>query len=276
MYSHPDYCAVDATPNAHFSILSMADPSPLIGSPPDLCRDNGSGGVKRPRNAFMFFRSSLSRSTPVDDQGQRVEQSGLSKKAGALWKSLTDEQKAPYQRMAEDEKRWYAMHHPGYSYSKAWKEGREHTLSKEKSRRNRKIKKLSDSEASTTSILPLPIPAQYPYYPSYNLLVPGIHQNLLIDNSGNNAVDAFPSPLQFPSSEWQTSAPALPPRPGQAGFLLNFSAPIPPAEPGSGLPTSPFLSEEQFNALIVGLTYGRSCPRLLIICRPPFHSRQSH
>ncbi|KAG5638291.1 hypothetical protein H0H81_000816 [Sphagnurus paluster] len=67
--------------------------------------------VPRPKNAFIFFRSHYYQTQGGSDQNQ------ISVAAGKAWKALGDEEKLPFQKMAEQEKREHQAKFPHYTYA---------------------------------------------------------------------------------------------------------------------------------------------------------------
>ncbi|GLB42067.1 hypothetical protein LshimejAT787_1100820 [Lyophyllum shimeji] len=73
--------------------------------------------VPRPKNAFIFYRSYYYQTQGGSDQNQ------ISVAAGKAWKALSDEEKLPYQLMAEKEKRDHQARFPHYTYAPGSKNG---------------------------------------------------------------------------------------------------------------------------------------------------------
>ncbi|KAF8063201.1 hypothetical protein FPV67DRAFT_232640 [Lyophyllum atratum] len=67
--------------------------------------------VPRPKNAFILYRSHFYKTLGGDDQNQ------ISVAAGKAWKALCDEEKLPFQLMAEKEKRDHQLEFPHYTYT---------------------------------------------------------------------------------------------------------------------------------------------------------------
>lgn len=137
----------------------MAVPAATSMEPSLDPRNNftGSEKIPRPRNAFIFFRSHFYKLNSVDEQGNRVDQSNLSKTAGAAWKKMIPEEKAPFYQMAENEKRHYSQRHPSYSYSSALLAGKERKKEGTTRRRRALSKPRSEPiEPASTSVEPNP------------------------------------------------------------------------------------------------------------------------
>ncbi|KAI0325623.1 hypothetical protein GY45DRAFT_210794 [Cubamyces sp. BRFM 1775] len=74
------------------------------------------GHIPRPPNAFMIFRSELWNKEKIKSTVERDHRQ-ISRIAGNLWNSLTDDERAPYQERAEEAKRLHAQTYPQYKYS---------------------------------------------------------------------------------------------------------------------------------------------------------------
>ncbi|KAK2461233.1 hypothetical protein APHAL10511_006760 [Amanita phalloides] len=116
-----DWAYSDASSPASSSGRSSALPS----TPPSTEFDSDSSSSKsspkgyvhipRPRNAFIIFRSYYylrAKATQTD-----INQNSLSCAAASAWKALSDEEKRPYRRQAEDEKLTHYKKHPNYVYT---------------------------------------------------------------------------------------------------------------------------------------------------------------
>lgn len=69
--------------------------------------------IKRPRNAFIFFRSHVN---SLPDTDWKSDQNGLSRRAAEIWAQMNMEEKRPFFKMAEDESMWYAENFPDYAF----------------------------------------------------------------------------------------------------------------------------------------------------------------
>ncbi|PPQ78632.1 hypothetical protein CVT25_010596 [Psilocybe cyanescens] len=90
------------------------------------------GHIPRPRNAFIFFRSSYINGEIAAGQGQQNE---LSKQAGKVWNMMSAEEKRPFCELAAIEKEEHYVKYPAYVYSP----GRIGVKGKPKSSRARNI-----------------------------------------------------------------------------------------------------------------------------------------
>ncbi|KAF8155775.1 hypothetical protein B0H34DRAFT_675910 [Crassisporium funariophilum] len=99
------------------------------------------GHIPRPRNAFIFFRSSFINSRPPAGEGQQNE---LSKSAGKVWNRMSAEERRPFLVMAELEKQEHQVLYPNYIYSP----GRAGTKAKGKAG----VKKASQSGGSSRKV----------------------------------------------------------------------------------------------------------------------------
>ncbi|KAF8889610.1 high mobility group box domain-containing protein, partial [Infundibulicybe gibba] len=70
------------------------------------------GHVRRPRNAFIFFRSNFYEEQKL--YSTEIDQNDISRRAGQRWKSLSDEEKEPFRLLAENEKIQHQAMFPDY------------------------------------------------------------------------------------------------------------------------------------------------------------------
>ncbi|KAL1743434.1 hypothetical protein HDZ31DRAFT_83419 [Schizophyllum fasciatum] len=81
----------------------------------DPSSSKGPAEPRRPPNAFMVFRSwYIAHQHPSEDKRQR----GISKKAGAIWVAMSDAEKLPFERKAQDVLRQFRKEHPDYDWNK--------------------------------------------------------------------------------------------------------------------------------------------------------------
>ncbi|KAG5929559.1 hypothetical protein E4U42_005483 [Claviceps africana] len=71
--------------------------------------------IPRPRNSWILYRQFKSRELRKDHSG--ITASELSTMISSLWKNETDEEKAFWQRMAQEEDRLHKEKYPGYKYT---------------------------------------------------------------------------------------------------------------------------------------------------------------
>ncbi|KAG6831411.1 hypothetical protein H0H87_005232 [Tephrocybe sp. NHM501043] len=99
--------------------------------------------IPRPKNAFIFFRSYFYQTLGGSDQNQ------ISVAAGKAWKALSQTEKAPFQLMADREKREHQDKFPNYTYAPG--------LKSENSKRKKSAAKKKKTQLSTkTSLIPQP------------------------------------------------------------------------------------------------------------------------
>ncbi|KIK70343.1 hypothetical protein GYMLUDRAFT_32347 [Collybiopsis luxurians FD-317 M1] len=84
--------------------------APRKGSPR---RDNH---VPRPRNSFMIFRSEYYGQSKITGRVER-DHRHISRIFGHIWNALSEEEKAPYRRRADNEKLEHQRKYPGYRFS---------------------------------------------------------------------------------------------------------------------------------------------------------------
>ncbi|KAJ7675467.1 high mobility group box domain-containing protein, partial [Mycena rosella] len=73
------------------------------------------GHIPRPRNAFILFRCDYARQNQRSVQDH--DQNDVSRMVGNLWRSMNEEQRAPWVVMADAEKIKHAAIYPGYKYT---------------------------------------------------------------------------------------------------------------------------------------------------------------
>nr|BAD72606.2 MAT1-1-3 [Ephelis japonica] len=74
-----------------------------------------SNHIPRPRNSWILYRQFKSRELRKDHQG--ITASELSTMISSLWKNETEEEKAFWQKMAQEEDRLHKEKYPGYKYT---------------------------------------------------------------------------------------------------------------------------------------------------------------
>ena len=75
--------------------------------------------IPRPRNAFIIFRCDYCQNYALESKGSNrspTPEKTLSKRAGALWRTMSEEARRPYQEMAEQERITHALTYPNYKY----------------------------------------------------------------------------------------------------------------------------------------------------------------
>ncbi|GJE88016.1 high mobility group box domain-containing protein [Phanerochaete sordida] len=97
----------------------MASPQRPRQSSRSARRNDNPNHVPRPRNAFFIFRCEFTRRHA--EEGKNSERSPtpekiLSKRAGAAWKALSEEDKRPYRDEAREESKRHGQENPGYRY----------------------------------------------------------------------------------------------------------------------------------------------------------------
>ena len=101
--------------------LSAADAPSSFYTYPDSSESDATSSLKaqphvpRPRNAFIIFRSHYYMRAKATQTG--INQNSLSCAAASAWKALSDEEKRPYRRQAEEEKLIHYRKHPNYVYT---------------------------------------------------------------------------------------------------------------------------------------------------------------
>jgi len=113
----------DSPPPSYSDIGSPANPSAYIAAPHPAESDpissrsssKSQAHVPRPRNAFIIFRSHYYMRAKATQTG--INQNSLSCAAASAWKALSDDEKRPYRRQAEEEKLMHYRKHPNYVYT---------------------------------------------------------------------------------------------------------------------------------------------------------------
>ncbi|KAG5636438.1 hypothetical protein H0H81_008083 [Sphagnurus paluster] len=105
---------------ARAGLSASALPKPTY-HPPDPtkkshARKQPAGHVPRPRNAFILFRCDFVRQGKVPRDVEK-DHRNISRIAGSVWREMTDEDKAPWVEMAEQEKDRHSKTYPGYRYT---------------------------------------------------------------------------------------------------------------------------------------------------------------
>ncbi|KAJ7065643.1 high mobility group box domain-containing protein, partial [Mycena amicta] len=73
----------------------------------------------RPPNAFICFRSHFYaqlRTVTQPDDNKALHQTLLSTSAGLVWREMTRDEKAPFVKRAEEEKKAHGEMYPEYQY----------------------------------------------------------------------------------------------------------------------------------------------------------------
>lgn len=116
----------DSPPPSYSDIGSPASTSAYNATPhpaesdPELSHSPQSSSkaqahIPRPRNAFIIFRSHYYMRAKATQTG--INQNSLSCAAASAWKALSDDEKRPYRRQAEEEKLTHYRKHPNYVYT---------------------------------------------------------------------------------------------------------------------------------------------------------------
>ncbi|KJK95428.1 hypothetical protein H633G_00719 [Metarhizium anisopliae BRIP 53284] len=77
--------------------------------------EDSSSHIPRPRNSWILYRQFKSRELRKDHPG--ITASELSTLISNLWKNESDDEKAFWQRMAQEEDRMHKEKYPGYKYT---------------------------------------------------------------------------------------------------------------------------------------------------------------
>ncbi|KAG9037781.1 hypothetical protein FRB95_004067 [Tulasnella sp. JGI-2019a] len=117
-YTFPAYIAETAETlkdiNQTKKIWDPAAPRPKTSH----AKKQPEGHIRRPRNAFILFRSAFVASSKLQKDVERDHRK-ISRIVGDIWNSYTPAEKAPYEQMAREEKAQHKIDHPDYRYSPA-------------------------------------------------------------------------------------------------------------------------------------------------------------
>ncbi|KAI6133355.1 hypothetical protein EDD16DRAFT_1699471 [Pisolithus croceorrhizus] len=130
---------------------NIPDGAPSSSSPPTVIthlpftpgsshtRNRRNGHIPRPPNAFMVFRSWLWN----QDNLKSVERDNrnVSRIAGRIWNDLSDEQRAPFRKMADEAKMRHAQLYPDYKYTPSFRKAKKSSQRLAKGRREGSTKK---------------------------------------------------------------------------------------------------------------------------------------
>ncbi|KAI0308485.1 high mobility group box domain-containing protein, partial [Amylostereum chailletii] len=71
--------------------------------------------IPRPRNAFILFRCDFVAQKKVPASVEH-DHRNISRIAGKIWQEMSERQRAPWVKMAEQEKEIHRRKYPGYRY----------------------------------------------------------------------------------------------------------------------------------------------------------------
>ncbi|KAL1716456.1 hypothetical protein EV715DRAFT_205280 [Schizophyllum commune] len=235
-----------STASAARALLRRCKP---YGAPLD---NNGKPKVARPPNAFILFRSDYI----AQHEGDKHQRS-LSQAAGATWNLLTDAEKLPYQRKAQEIAERFKRENPDYEWNTP-------KASSSKSPRSR-AKKSSPSSAASSLKTPRTKSARAASHAAGAAPAPASP----ITNSDASTIDwsdveLFSAPSPSPSSwscsatsssSWESNAPSpiITFTEDDFALLAASSAVEPPKEPVFYqaepvlVPNDPYLCNETFS-----------------------------
>jgi len=95
-------------------------------------RKRPSNHIRRPRNAFIIFRSEFCERQKMNETGVESDHRQISRIAAHVWNSLPEEEKARYRVLADQEKEIHKRAYPDYRYAPA---GRPRVANKHKEKR---------------------------------------------------------------------------------------------------------------------------------------------
>lgn len=128
---------------------------------PSHARKTPPGHVKRPRNAFILFRSHACSSNLIPPSVEKDHRQ-ISRIVSHMWKSLPAEEKIRWEREAEAEKELHRKLHPDYRYKPIYRKEtpvknsqdspESFSSSKKKSNARKKLKGMKSNEAKGDSV----------------------------------------------------------------------------------------------------------------------------
>ncbi|KAF7329045.1 HMG box domain-containing protein [Mycena kentingensis (nom. inval.)] len=131
----PSTSSFSASPTPLVFDAQLPSPGSVSAAPPKKSttshtRSKPIGHIPRPRNAFILFRSDYARaaqlkSAAASDSKEAENQNDLSREVGRVWRGMTDDQRAPWVALAEEEKKRHAAMHPTYKYAPQPRKGRQ-------------------------------------------------------------------------------------------------------------------------------------------------------
>lgn len=138
--------------------------------------------IKRPQNSFFCFRNELLQRYKAADPS--VRQKNFSKEAGALWKSMTPAEKAPYEAQAKEAKEAHKRAYPDYVYCPRRKCTSNDVDCTDTPRSTHHALPLASSsgESSTGPATPTPSASSLPGLPSMPNAPSGIAHEALLHN----------------------------------------------------------------------------------------------
>ncbi|ODV62781.1 Rox1p ASCRUDRAFT_79438 [Ascoidea rubescens DSM 1968] len=141
---------------------------------------NDSNHIPRPRNAFILFRQQYHQS--VLDEGNIIRTNpDVSRELGKRWRALPLDQKAYWNKAAEEEKKKHAEKYPGYRYIPR-RSGKKNLCSYCKSREAANEKLKYDVSNHIQNQLPNQLHSQIPIQPQPNQSPMMIANNILSPN----------------------------------------------------------------------------------------------
>lgn len=96
-------------------VSAVLDDLPFRRKTKSHARKQNPGHVPRPRNAFILFRCNFVKQRVPDDVVS--DHRDISRLAGCMWRTMSDEQKRPWFEKAEIEKQYHLQMHPTYRFA---------------------------------------------------------------------------------------------------------------------------------------------------------------
>ncbi|KAI6045148.1 hypothetical protein EDC04DRAFT_204315 [Pisolithus marmoratus] len=130
--------------NASDGVPSLPSPNTMVTHLPftpgsSHTRNRRKGHIPRPPNAFMVFRSWLWNKN--DLKNVERDNRNVSRIAGSIWRDFSEEQRAPFRKMAEETKMRHAQLYPEYRYTPSFRKAKKSSQRPPKRRREGSTKK---------------------------------------------------------------------------------------------------------------------------------------
>lgn len=172
--SSSDYSIHTPSNSPSSDVLPIPDLSILTHSSQKKshARKQPHGHIPRPRNAFILFRSALVLQEKIPDKAQS-NHCAISCFAGDLWKRLTDEQRAPWSKLADQEKETHKIKYPNYRYAPGLGNSDIQGQALEKRKRTLGNEQRSASRGTPRTYFPIsPTPSSSTSYPIFLPVTP--------------------------------------------------------------------------------------------------------
>ncbi|KAF5319599.1 hypothetical protein D9619_008358 [Psilocybe cf. subviscida] len=149
---HPSSPLGRATPVQSKLVLPVPIYTPVDHTKKSHARKQPAGHIPRPRNAFILFRCNFVDQDKIPASVER-DHRNISRIVGSLWRKMSDAEKEPWVRMADDEKRAHFLAYPGYRFSRSLASNARPTATRRKHGDDTASSRGSSSPKSNMSVL---------------------------------------------------------------------------------------------------------------------------